>query len=102
MNGNLKHTRGSFQHFKGRPARGNYCPGISVHPSSAEPALGFVLSTASHADFTKAGGMYKSESVIKDCVTVTSYNWLDRPKPTMVIPGKPHCSFDSGLTDGRG
>lgn len=33
--------------------------------------------------------MYESDSVITDCVTVTSYNWLDRPEPTIVVPGKP-------------
>lgn len=42
---------------------------------------------------------YESDSRITDCVTVTSYNWLDRVKPTIVVPGKPQSSFDPFLTD---
>lgn len=101
VRGGFQGTRGSFQGFSERSAHGNYWPGRSVQPSSAEPALGPILSTLSQAGFTKAAGMYKSDSVITDCVTVSSYNWLDRTKPTIVVPGKPQCSFDSGLTDGR-
>ncbi|POS78719.1 geranylgeranyl pyrophosphate synthetase [Diaporthe helianthi] len=87
--GGFQRTRGSYQGFSGRPARGNYWPGPSVKPQSAEPALGSLLSTLSQADFAKAARTYESDSVITDCVAVTSYNWLDRTKPTIVVPGKP-------------
>lgn len=94
-----KHTRGSYQGFSGRrPARGNYWPGKSVQTPSAEPPLGSLLSTLGRADLAKAAGTYESDSVITDCLTVTSYNWLDRTKPTIVVPGKHHLLFCSGLT----
>lgn len=97
--GGFQRTRGSHQGFRGKPARGNYWPGTSVQPPSAEPALGSLLSTLSQADLAKEAGTYESDSIITDCVTATSYNWLDRPKPTIVVPGKNHCLLYSGLTD---
>ncbi|KAG8157495.1 hypothetical protein KVR01_012537 [Diaporthe batatas] len=87
--GGFQRTRGSYQGFSGRSARGNYGPGTSVQPPTAEPPLGSLLSTLRQAELTKAAGTYESESVITDCVTVTSYNWLDRPTPTIAVPGKP-------------
>lgn len=86
-------TRGFSQGLDGRPARGSFWKSTSAQPSSPEPALGSPLSTISQADLTKTAGKYESDSLITDCVTVTSYNWLDRAKPTIVVPGKPHVSF---------
>ncbi|KAI3396200.1 hypothetical protein diail_338 [Diaporthe ilicicola] len=87
--GGLRGIRGSFQGFGGRPTRGNLWKGKSAQPSSPEPPLGSLLSTLSQTDLNKAANTYESDSLITDCVTVTSYNWLDRAKPTIVVPGKP-------------
>ncbi|KAK7713891.1 hypothetical protein SLS63_011904 [Diaporthe eres] len=80
--------RGVFQGF-GRPARRNFWTGASEQPSNPEPALGSLLTTLNQADFAKAAVKYEPDSRITDCMTVTSYNWLDRAKPTIVVPGKP-------------
>lgn len=84
--------RGSFQGLGGRTDRGNLWKGISAQPPSPEPALGPLLSTLSRNDFNNTARKYESDSLITDCVTVTSYNWLDRARPTIVVPGKPHDS----------
>lgn len=90
--GEFRGTKGGFQVFGsfGRPVRGGFWKGAAEQPSNPEPELGSLLSTLSKADFTKAAVRYESESHITDCVTVTSYNWLDRVKPTIVVPGKRH------------
>ncbi|KAL1871646.1 hypothetical protein Daus18300_004646 [Diaporthe australafricana] len=87
--GGPRGIRGSFQGLGGRTARGSLSKGISAQSSSPEPALGSLLSTLSQTDFNKAARKYESDSLITDCVTVTSYNWLNRAKPTIVVPGKP-------------
>lgn len=91
--------RGSFQGYYGRPGRGGLVKGKSPQTSSPEPALGSLLSTLSQTDFNTTAGKYESDSSITDCVTVTSYNWLDRAEPTIAVPGKPHDSPDPCLTD---
>lgn len=95
--GELRGT-GVFQGF-GRPARGNFWNSASEQPSNPEPALGSLLTTLSQADFAKAAVKYEPDSRITDCMTVTSYNWLNRAKPTIVVPGKSHFSFDPFVTD---
>lgn len=83
----------------GRPAYGNTWKGASGQSSNPEPSLGPLLFTLRQADFTQAAVKYESDSRITDCVAVTSYNWLDRVKPTIVVPGKPRLSFDLFVTD---
>lgn len=96
--GEFRGTGGVFQGF-GKPARGNFWKGASEQPPNPEPALGSLLITLSQADFTKAAVKYEPDSRITDCMTVTSYNWLDRSKPTIVVPGKPPFYFEPFVTD---
>ncbi|KAK2597594.1 hypothetical protein N8I77_012372 [Diaporthe amygdali] len=81
--------RGSFQGSYGRSGREGLVKGKRPQFSSPEPALGSLLSTLSQTDFNTTAGKYESDSSITDCVTVTSYNWLDRAEPTIAVPGKP-------------
>lgn len=96
--GEFRGTGGVFRGF-GRPARRNFWTGASEQPSNPEPALGSLLKTLNQADFAKAAVKYEPDSRITDCMTVTSYNWLDRAKPTIIVPGKSDFSFDPFLAD---
>lgn len=84
--------RGRGGWFEGSSARNT--SGASAHPrtapnSSPEPPLGALLHSLDVSDFHEDANMYVTESVITDCTAVASYNWLDRPEPTIIIPGKP-------------
>lgn len=96
--GRIGDTRG-FLRGPGRPSRGTFWKGISEQAPSSEPALGPLLSKLSQTDLTKAAVKYGPDSRITDCMTVTSYNWLDRAKPTIIVPGQPHFSFELELAD---
>lgn len=96
--GEFRGTGGVFQGL-GRPARGNFWKGASEQSSNPEPSLGSLLTTLSQEDFTKAAVKYEADSRITDCMTVTSYNWLDKAKPTIVVPGNPLFSFDPFVTE---
>lgn len=96
--GDLGGTRGISQSF-GRPVRGSPWKGTPEQSSSPEPARGALLSTLSQANLTEAAVKYKPNSCITDCETVASYNWLDRVKPTIAVPGKPLLSTKPCSTD---
>lgn len=96
--GDLGGTRGIFQSL-GRPVRGSPWKGTPEQSSSPEPALGHPISMLSQADLTEAAVKYEPDSCITDCVTVASYNWLDRSKPTIAVPGKPLFSTKPCSTD---
>ncbi|KAK3935106.1 hypothetical protein QBC46DRAFT_58446 [Diplogelasinospora grovesii] len=71
--------RGGFKPWNPRPS-------ASASPSTPPPPLGALLASIRETELLVDAS---STATISDCKTVTSYNWLDRPVPTIVIPGKP-------------
>lgn len=60
-------------------------PATHITSTTPAPPLGKLLSSLTKADLN--GKEYEATSSITDCKTVSSYNWLDRKTPTIVVPG---------------
>lgn len=58
-----------------------------IFAPSEEPPLGRLLSVLRPDDTHEKLSSLSSESVITNCRTVASFNWLDTAEPAIVIPG---------------
>lgn len=58
-----------------------------IFAPSEEPPLGRLLSVLKPDDAHDKPNSLRSESVVTDCRTVASFNWLDAAGPAIVIPG---------------
>ncbi|KAH8907360.1 hypothetical protein BR93DRAFT_928245 [Coniochaeta sp. PMI_546] len=58
-------------------------------PSVPSPPLGKLIQSLNKYDLERDARAYTDKASIQDCTVVTSYNWLDKSNPTIVIPGKP-------------
>lgn len=78
-------------------------PRVSSVPS---PPLGKLIQSLTKHDLEKDARAYIDKASIQDCSVVTSYNWLDKSNPTIVIPGQyiscPNPEPSQQLTDKAG
>ncbi|EGY16034.1 uncharacterized protein VDAG_07198 [Verticillium dahliae VdLs.17] len=89
--------RGYSSNFRGRGAnRGRYgwrrgpsMPLASPTPSYPPLPLGPEIACVSIAKLAKDDAIPIEKARVSDCQLVASYNWLDKPKPTIIIPGLP-------------
>lgn len=58
-----------------------------IFAPSEEPPLGRLLGVLKPDDAHEKLSRLRSESVVTDCRTVASFNWLDTAEPAIVIPG---------------
>ncbi|OLN96711.1 hypothetical protein CCHL11_02291 [Colletotrichum chlorophyti] len=58
-------------------------------PAAPAPPLGSVIETVSIADLTEPASAFAPSARVTDCRFVASYNWLDKPKPSILVPGAP-------------
>jgi hypothetical protein len=58
--------------------------------TTPEPRFGQLLNTLRLADLEKPADGFKETAVIRDPVTVASFNWMCANQPTIVIPGRPY------------
>jgi hypothetical protein len=83
MSGTWRARRGGYQQSAPRHTY-NQKPIVSSVPV---PPLGQLLESLNTADLAKDAKEHRDQASIQDCSLVTSYNWLDKSDPTMVIPG---------------
>ncbi|KAJ9161032.1 Geranylgeranyl pyrophosphate synthetase [Coniochaeta hoffmannii] len=57
--------------------------------SVTAPPLGQLIQMLEKSDLQMASQDYLDKASIHNCELVTSYNWLDKTEPTMLIPGNP-------------
>jgi hypothetical protein len=87
--------RGGGQSWRGRgkaetPKWGNWY-GNKRYNKQAEPDIsklprGGLLHTVSSSDLVESNPI--PNATISGCEYVASYNWLDNPEPTIVVPGR--------------
>ncbi|OIW23055.1 hypothetical protein CONLIGDRAFT_563280, partial [Coniochaeta ligniaria NRRL 30616] len=53
------------------------------------PPLGKLIQSLNKDDLDKDAKDFTDKASIQDCSLVTSYNWLDKSDPTILIPGTP-------------
>lgn len=56
-------------------------------PATPAPPFGSVIELVRPNDLDSDARQFENVAVIKDCKTLTSYNWLDKREPTIMIPG---------------
>lgn len=64
-------------------------PLASPTPSYPPLPLGPEIACVSIAKLAKDDAIPIEKARVSDCQLVASYNWLDKPKPTIIIPGLP-------------
>ncbi|KAL0932638.1 geranylgeranyl pyrophosphate synthetase [Colletotrichum truncatum] len=68
------------RHWHRRPGPEKPSPG---------PAFGSLLESINIADLSKPALAFVSSAQVTECELIASYNWLDRAKPSILIPGAP-------------
>jgi len=66
--------------------------------SVTAPPLGQLIQMLEKSDLQMASQDYLDKASIHNCELVTSYNWLDKTEPTMLIPGQHLPRLASSLT----
>ncbi|KAH8646474.1 hypothetical protein BGZ60DRAFT_391872 [Tricladium varicosporioides] len=75
---------------------------IDPTTTTTAPPLGDLLDKICLPDLEKSASDFKDTAVIRDPVTVASFNWMRATNPTIVIPGSPpRWSPPNGLTQLR-
>lgn len=59
-----------------------------IFAPSDEPPLGHLLRRLKPDDFHEESGSLRPVSVITECDTVASFNWLNTAEPTIAVPGR--------------
>ncbi|KAK2751028.1 hypothetical protein FQN57_000103 [Myotisia sp. PD_48] len=75
--------------YRGRENRQNVSRGPAMHPKPPSPPLGTLLATIDRGDLARISDTATASPKITACEVVASYSWLNRKKPTILIPGQP-------------
>lgn len=73
-----------------RGGKGFYQTQTHAKPSTPSLPLGPLLKSFSLDDLSGSHHDKDGQVQITNCQVVASYNWMEKSKPTMVMPGTPH------------